>query len=66
MKKFLLTLLAVSLLVIPFRVEAGTKKVLGESYNTKNFVEALEGGADYVAMITSPGICRLGEYGKCI
>lgn len=31
-----------------------------------NFVEALEGGADYVAMITSPGICRLGEYGKCI
>ena len=31
-----------------------------------NFVEALEGGTDYVAMITSPGICRLGEYGKCI
>ena len=31
-----------------------------------NFIEALEGGADYVAMITSPGICRLGEYGKCI
>ena len=31
-----------------------------------NFVEALEGGADCVAMITSPGICRLGEYGKCI
>ena len=31
-----------------------------------NFVEALDGGADYVAMITSPGICRLGEYGKCI
>ncbi len=31
-----------------------------------NFVEALEGGSDYVAMITSPGICRLGEYGKCI
>lgn len=31
-----------------------------------NFVEALDGGSDYVAMITSPGICRLGEYGKCI
>ena len=31
-----------------------------------NFVEALEGGADYVAMITSPGICRLGEYGENI
>lgn len=31
-----------------------------------NFIEALEGGADYVAMITSPGICRLGEYGQCI
>ena len=31
-----------------------------------NFMEALDGGADYVAMITSPGICRLGEYGKCI
>ncbi len=31
-----------------------------------NFVEALEGGADYVAMITSPGICRLGEYGQSI
>lgn len=31
-----------------------------------NFVEALENGTDYVAMITSPGICRLGEYGKCI
>lgn len=28
-----------------------------------NFIEAIEGGADYVAMITSPGICRLGEYG---
>ena len=26
-----------------------------------NFIEAIEGGADYVAMITSPGICRLGE-----
>lgn len=31
-----------------------------------NFIEAVEGGADYVAMITSPGICRLGEYGACI
>ena len=29
-----------------------------------NFIEAIEGGADYVAMITSPGICRLGEYGN--
>lgn len=28
-----------------------------------NFIEAIEGGADYVAMISSPGICRLGEYG---
>lgn len=28
-----------------------------------NFVEAIEGGADYVAMIASPGCCRLGEYG---
>lgn len=31
-----------------------------------NFVEAIEAGADYVAMISSPGICRLGEYGKSI
>ena len=31
-----------------------------------NLIEAIEGGADYVAMITSPGCCRLGEYGKCI
>lgn len=31
-----------------------------------NFIEAIEGGTDYVAMISSPGICRLGEYGKCI
>lgn len=29
-----------------------------------NFIEAIEGGADYVAMISSPGICRLGEYGN--
>ena len=31
-----------------------------------NFIEAIQGGADYVAMITSPGICRLGEYGTNI
>lgn len=31
-----------------------------------NFVEAIEGGTDYVAMISSPGICRLGEYGASI
>lgn len=31
-----------------------------------NFIEAIEGGADYVSMITSPGCCRLGEYGKSI
>lgn len=31
-----------------------------------NFIEAIEGGTDYVSMITSPGCCRLGEYGKCI
>ncbi|MBR1907445.1 CoA protein activase [bacterium] len=31
-----------------------------------NFIEAIEGGADYVAMISSPGICRLGEYGTNI
>ncbi len=31
-----------------------------------NFIEAIEGGSDYVAMITSPGICRLGEYGNSI
>ena len=31
-----------------------------------NFIEAIEGGADYVAMITSPGICRLGQYGSNI
>ena len=31
-----------------------------------NFIEAIEGGADYVAMISSPGICRLGEYGNNI
>lgn len=31
-----------------------------------NFIEAIENGTDYVAMITSPGICRLGEYGSNI
>jgi predicted nucleotide-binding protein (sugar kinase/HSP70/actin superfamily) len=31
-----------------------------------NFIEAIEGGTDYVAMIASPGICRLGEYGSSI
>ncbi|MDD3420027.1 MAG: acyl-CoA dehydratase activase-related protein [Candidatus Gastranaerophilales bacterium] len=31
-----------------------------------NFIEACEGGADAVVMITSPGICRLGEYGRII
>ena len=31
-----------------------------------NFIEAIEGGADCVAMITSHGICRLGEYGPNI
>jgi len=31
-----------------------------------NFIEAIEGGTDYVAMISSPGICRLGEYGGSI
>lgn len=31
-----------------------------------NFIEASEAGADVVVMITSPGICRLGEYGRII
>lgn len=31
-----------------------------------NFIEAIEGGVDYVAMLASPGICRLGEYGNNI
>lgn len=31
-----------------------------------NFIEAIEGGVDYVSMIVSPGICRLGEYGRNI
>lgn len=29
-----------------------------------NFIEAIEHGADAVVMISSPGICRLGEYSK--
>lgn len=29
-----------------------------------NFIEAIEAGADMVVMISSPGICRLGEYGR--
>lgn len=31
-----------------------------------NFIEAIENGVDYVSMIASPGICRLGEYGRSI
>ena len=31
-----------------------------------NFIEAIEGGVDYVSMLASPGICRLGEYGRNI
>lgn len=31
-----------------------------------NFMQAIEKGVDYVAMISSPGICRLGEYGQSI
>jgi predicted nucleotide-binding protein (sugar kinase/HSP70/actin superfamily) len=31
-----------------------------------NFIEASQAGADAVVMITSPGICRLGEYGRII
>ena len=31
-----------------------------------NFLQAIEKGVDYVAMISSPGICRLGEYGQSI
>ena len=36
------------------------KMVLG------NFMQAIEKNVDYVAMISSPGICRLGEYGQSI
>ncbi|MBQ4123858.1 CoA protein activase [bacterium] len=31
-----------------------------------NFLQAIEKDVDYVAMISSPGICRLGEYGQSI
>ncbi len=31
-----------------------------------NFIEAIENGANAVVMISSPGICRLGEYSKSI
>lgn len=31
-----------------------------------NLLQAVENGADYAAMISSPGICRLGEYGQSI
>ena len=31
-----------------------------------NFIQSLNKGVDYVAMISSPGICRLGEYGQSI
>ena len=31
-----------------------------------NFIEAIEKGADTVIMISSPGICRLGEYGNTV
>ena len=31
-----------------------------------NFIEAIQHGADTVVMISSPGICRLGEYGNNI
>ena len=31
-----------------------------------NFIEAIEHGAEAVVMISSPGICRLGEYGKAM
>jgi predicted nucleotide-binding protein (sugar kinase/HSP70/actin superfamily) len=31
-----------------------------------NYIEAIENGAEALFMISSPGICRLGEYGKGI
>lgn len=31
-----------------------------------NYIEAIENGAEALLMISSPGICRLGEYGKGI
>ena len=48
--------------VEPFVPPYTSKKNL--SYGTKNSPEAI--CLDYVAMITSPGICRLGEYGNNI
>lgn len=31
-----------------------------------NYIEAIESGAEAVIMVSSPGICRLGEYSKSI
>lgn len=31
-----------------------------------NYIEAIEAGADMIIMVSSPGICRLGEYSKSI
>ena len=31
-----------------------------------NFIQALDGGTDYTAMISAPGTCRLGEYANGI
>lgn len=31
-----------------------------------NYIEAIEAGAEAIIMISSPGICRLGEYSKSI
>ncbi|MEI7474556.1 MAG: acyl-CoA dehydratase activase-related protein [bacterium] len=31
-----------------------------------NYIEAIESGAEAIVMISSPGICRLGEYSKSI
>lgn len=42
MKKRLLTLLLVAILIIPIGVSAGSKKVLGQDYSTKNFLETLQ------------------------
>ena len=54
--------------VEPFVPPITNKKTLslGIKYSPGNFIEAIEGGADYVSMICSPGICRLGEYGQSI
>ena len=43
MKKNLLYLLLVfAIMIIPFGVNAGTTKILGEEYETKNFIETLD------------------------